>query len=323
MNPEIFRFTVIRQPKRIGPEGSRIRKIMLPDESDNGFIRELRAAKLSGARDKMLDLASSFIESQEFVDSPRKLDPKYVQLAFIVRDSSNIPDNSYFKDNFVSIFAPEEASSVVDSATFKMIKNDITNSIIASTIIPTVSSGTKSFTVFVIYALHLIKQLATSSLSSERINDAIIVIPRGIFPLPPVKDVLAEEHRKEKEEREKAFEETKKKIEEISQHLKGNNNAILEVINTFEKSDSDQRKRNHGFTLSREVSHNISDDTKRIVRNNGLSADEIDVAKAVTILEKSNVAYASRLSKNVTMGSKINFLVYKMPMSLGAADKGL
>lgn len=305
MNSELFRFATIRQPKRTIPEESQIRRIPLLDEPGNGFLRELRAAKLSGARDRILDLASGFTKSPEFVDSQQKLDPKYAQLVFIVRDHSNRPDNSYFRQNFESIFSTEGASFVVDSATFKTTENNITNSIIASTIIPTVSSATKSFNVFVKYTLHLIKQLATNSISSEKINDAIIVIPKGIFPLPQPKDTLREEHRKEQEERKKIIEETNKKIEETTQHLKGNNNAILEVINAFEKSDLDQRKRSRGFILSREVSHNISDETKRIVKNHGLSADEIDVAKTVAILDKSNISSANKLSKNLTMGRKI------------------
>jgi len=227
MNSEVFRFAAIRQPKRTVPEDSQIRRIPLLDEPDNGFITGLRATKLSGARDKMLDLASEFIESPEFVDSPQKLDLKYVQLVFIVRDNCNRPSNSYFRQNFESIFSTDGASSVVGSATFKTTENNITNSIIASAVVSTVSSAIKSFNVYVIYTLHLIKQLATNSLSSEKINDAIIVIPKGIFPLPEPKDTFGEEHRKEQEERKKIIEETSKKIEETSQHLRENNNAIL------------------------------------------------------------------------------------------------
>ena len=278
LDSEVFRFALIRPPKRVAKDKSKINPIHLPDDVSNGFIRTLQSAKSRADRDAMMNLASEFAKSTEFVDSSQKVDPKYAELAFVIRDNLQKSNNSYFEDNFNRIFSPDDASTVINSNDYRQIYERITNSIITAAIVSNVPNTTKSLNVFVVYALDLIKQLATNSLNSEKIDDSTIIIPKGIFPLPPVKNILEERYKKEQEQRKKVIDEHRQKIEETSKLLDDNNEAIAEVIDTFEKMNDYERKKSRGFILSREISNKISTKTKQILQNHGLSSDEIDVS---------------------------------------------
>ena len=180
-----------------------------------------------------MNLASEFAKSTEFVDSSHKIDPKYAELAFVIRDNLQKSNNSYFEENFDRIFSSDDANTVVNSNDYRQIYERVTNSIITATIVSIVSNTTKSFNAFIVYTLDLIKQLAKNSLSSEKINDSTIIIPKGIFPLPPVKNILEEKYKREREQRKKVFDEYGQKIEETSKLLIDNNDAIAEVIRYF------------------------------------------------------------------------------------------
>ena len=157
-DPEVFRFALIRPPKRVSKDNSKINPIYLPDDESNKFIITLRTAKSSADRDAMTNIASEFAKSPEFVDSSQKIDPKYAELAFLIRDNLQLPNNSYFEENFERIFSPDHANTVVNSSDYRQIYNRVTNSIIASAILSTIPSTTKSLNVFVVYTLNLIKR---------------------------------------------------------------------------------------------------------------------------------------------------------------------
>ena len=205
----------------------------------------------------MLNIANEFIKSVEFVDYLPNIDPKYVELTFVVRDHSNKPSDSYFEENFKRIFFPDDANAIINSDLYRKIRDRVTNSIIASAIVSNVSSATKSLNVFVAYTLHLIKLLATNSVGSTRIGDSTIIIPREIFPLPQVKDTLKEMRKEERERQKRVFYEYKQKIEETSKLVVDNNEAISEMIGAYEKRSDYDRKVSKGFILSHEISNNI------------------------------------------------------------------
>ncbi|MDN5847445.1 MAG: hypothetical protein L0H53_14365 [Candidatus Nitrosocosmicus sp.] len=148
-----------------------------------------------------MNIASDFAKSPEFVDSPQKIDPKYAELSFVIRDNLQQPNSLYFEENFERIFSQENANTVINSSEYHQIYERVTNSIIASAIVSTIPNTTKSFNIFVTYTLGLIKQLAINSLNSKKINDSTIIIPKGIFPLPLVKNILKEKYKKEQEQR--------------------------------------------------------------------------------------------------------------------------
>ena len=105
----------------------------------------------------MLNIANEFIKSVGFVDYLPNIDPKYVELTFVVGDHSNKPSDSYFEENFKRIFFQYDANAIINSDLYRKIRDRVTNSIIASAIVSNVSSATKSLNVFVAYTLHLIK----------------------------------------------------------------------------------------------------------------------------------------------------------------------
>jgi hypothetical protein len=304
VSSEIFRFITLRSAQIQSSKDSRIIKIALDSlESDNSFIQNLKRAKIAGSRDMMAKLAKEYIASVDFVNSPKSIDEKYVRFAASIREYADQPIKSYVQLNYDKIFS-EEARSLVLSPEFKKTYERITNSLIASIITFDVLDPTKSFIVSALYALFLISQLATNSHTDARIIDAKIVLPNEIFPLPEIDQSLAEHRKKVQERRKKITEETRKKIDAVTRTLSDNDKAIKEIIGTFEKIElNGDFSRKRGFVLSGEAIDRMSEVSKEVLKNQGFVNGEVDVAKSVTVIEKSSAAAASELYSHMNQGT--------------------
>ena len=185
----------------------------------------------------MVQLATNFINSDEFIDSflkVKEVDEKFVDIVTVVRDNVNKPNSSYFEQNFNKIFSPGQASTVANSDEYRFLFTCAGNSIISSAVVGNIPSAVKSLNVFIVYALHLIQQLASNSIGSEKINESTIIIPKDIFPLPPVKK-NQEGLKKERERIRRIMDTSRKKTEEATRYIEENNNAIDEIMQVFKK----------------------------------------------------------------------------------------
>jgi hypothetical protein len=198
-----------------------------------------------------------------------------------------------------------KTSTIVNSDEYRYLFTSAGNSIIASCIVPNIPTTTKSFNSFLIYALNLIQQLATNSLNSKKINNSTIIIPRGIFPLPPAKDDYIDDYKKEVEQRKKIIDAEREKIKELAQNLEGNNNAIKEIIDAFAKSGIDTTRKSPGFYLSKDALDKLSNETKEILIKHRLFADEMEITRSISILERAGKDITDKLRKCVTNGTKM------------------
>jgi hypothetical protein len=305
LSSEIFRFVTLRPAQIQSKEDSRLIKVSLDSlESDDSlFIQNLKRAKIEGSRDKMINLAKEYIASADFVNSPKRIDEKYVRFATAIREHADQPIKDYVQLDYDKVFS-EVARSLVLSSEFKKTYERITSSLVASIIASNLPAPTNSFIVSAFYAVYLIAQLAANSLNHSRIINAKIVLPGEIFPLPEVGQSLAEHRKKMQERRKKITEEIQKKIDKATQTLSDNETTIKEIISTFERAElNGDSARNRGFVLSREGIARMSDVSKRVLKNQGFVDGEVDVAKSLTVIEKSSAASASELYSHMNQGT--------------------
>ena len=302
MSYEVFRFVTIRQPQIQSENYSRIIKVPLKSkDSNSAFIQSLTDAKVKGSRDNMVELAKTYLTSRDFMDSPKSIDEKYTRFALAIREYANNPIKDYLQETYDKIFS-EKAKSLVINSDFKKTYGQIIDSLIASIIVTNQPSATNSFIISTLYAFYLISQLAADSLPSGRITDAKIVLPSEIFPLPEVDQSLAEHRKQLLEQRKKLTENTRKKIDSAAQTLRDNDTALKEIVSTYEKTNLVGISNKRGFTLSQDDVAGLSKVSKQVLKNHGFT-DSIDVAKSVTILEKSNATAASELYKYMNQGT--------------------
>ena len=301
MSSEIFRFAIIRQPQYMAKEDSQLTSLELLEEFNSDFVNNLRRAKASSSRAEMVRFASEFAKSTEFLNTPKKISLEYADLALVVRNHSSEPADKYFADNYRRIF-DVDARTAVGSPEFRNIAERSIHSLIAAVILRGISPTVKSFLVLLAYELYLMKQLAEESIGSQKLSETSILLPDGIFPLPTVDQSLYEHRKKEKEIRKKAALERNKTIEDASNQLQSNNAAIKEILDTFEKSDVINEKGKRGFFLTRGSMKTISNATKNVLAKHGLNRNEIDVAKSVTLLEKSSAIVARELYGPMSRG---------------------
>jgi hypothetical protein len=305
LDSEVFRFVTIRTPQIQSEKNSHVIKIYLKSLGiDSAFIQGLKEAKVEGSRDRMIELAKTYLKSEEFVDSPKNIDDKYTRFALIIKKYSNQSINDYLKTNYDKIFS-EHARTVVLSSEFKKTYERITDSIIASLIVSNLPAPTNSFLVSVFYMLYLISQLATDSLPSARIIDAKIVLPGEIFPLPEVSQNFIEQRKKTQEQIKKVSEEKRKKINVAVKTLHDNETALKEIIGTFEKTELGDTSGKRGFVLSKNASAGMTKLSRHVLRSHGFITDKIDVTKSITVLEKSRNDSAIELYKHMNQGTKM------------------
>jgi len=296
----------VRPPKSASLEDPKVLRIVTfkDIEDESVFVQNLKSAKASSSKVTMIKLAKDYIASDQFVASPNKIDPRYIQLAYAIRDHASQPVDTFFAESYEKAFSVK-ASELIDTPEFKSTTIRVCNSLIATFIMPIVSGETSSLILYLVYAVSFIRELAGNSLGSQQILDARINIPSGILPVPSSEQSLLEQRKNELEKKRKASQEIKKKIGKSVHLLNSNKSAIGEIVGTFEKVDVGRMSNNPGFRLSKETSANISSATKDVLKNNGIEISEIDVAKSVTLLEKSNAAVANELYRNMNQGRTV------------------
>src|SRR4051812_20288310 len=181
MNTEIFRFVAIRPAQEVDPAASAAGTIDL-DAFPTPFAGTLRSLRSDGARTGMVDAARAFIQSTAFVDSPKKIDQKYVDFTAAVRGLTDQNFWSGADQAFSAAFHGTTASALVKTDAFTKLYGQVSDSIVAATIDRSPSPKVRALLNATIRALWLIRRLAANTpLTLNAFTTAPLVLPAGIF----------------------------------------------------------------------------------------------------------------------------------------------
>jgi hypothetical protein len=293
MNFEIFRFVAIRPAQEADPAASAAGSIDL-DAFPTSFAGTLRSLRSDGDRTGVVAAAGAFVLSAAFVGSPKKLDQKYVDLTAAVRGLTDQTFWSGAGQAFNTIFKGTTAGALVKTDAFTKLYGQVSDSIVAATIDRSPGPKARALLSATIRVLWLIRRLAANTpLTLDAFGTAPLVLPAGIFPLPPVGEPapgLADG--REARRRELAA--------LAAADLTAHRQAAEEVLTAFQLGGAGPfavsgNGAAPGFVLAEPAARQLSERTRSTLAANGFAGDRVDVVKAVSVLESRAAALASGL----------------------------
>lgn len=330
MKPEIFRFAVLRASEAIPQQDLSNNSIILSKESP--LIEGLRQARGRNSRTDMVKLAKDYVKGNKFISSSSQVDKRLLQFADALIDRKTIDYNAFIRQRFQDIFNATPAA-FAGSADYTNTLHAVTDSIVAAAIDTAVSAKTK----------FILQQLARSLKGINDLKDAQpvsrhsmqlfkILLPQGIFPLPLVDSDL-KDHRTDQIKNRKELEiKLDKQKKELLQEINNSNEAIKELLDTFDTMKPATRPRTtgstrtaraaraasgaategasaelskiSGFVLAKNLVTDLKNPVKETLKKTGLPIDELDVAKAIPLLEK-RASDASKKLYNQSPGRRM------------------
>src|SRR5256886_2167455 len=298
MSSEVFRFVTVRPPQDVD--------ILQPGAGASidlaafttTFADTLRSLRTAGHRTDMVNAATAFINSAAFIDSPRKIDKPYLDFMLALRA---LTDQTFWTGAgtaFKSAFGNAEASAVVKTDAFIAFYSHTADSIVAATIQPSVSPKVRALLATTLRALWPIRRLARSAkLSRSVFLSAPLVLPPGIFPLPPVEAALGGLRKAAALERKAKVEARSQRLAQLSADLTAHRHAVDELLTAFEQAGTQTtgNGRSVGFALPDEAAAKLTESTKGVLTANGLVGTGFDVAKTVALLENRSATLAKSL----------------------------
>ncbi|HZM76373.1 MAG TPA: hypothetical protein VFC19_11630 [Candidatus Limnocylindrales bacterium] len=279
MGSEVFRFVTVRPPQEVDSL-----KASTDASIDLGvfltpFADTLRALRGDGDRVDMISTATAFVNSTSFVDSPRKLDEDYVEFGVAVKALS---DQSFWTgagQAFTSIFKTNPAAFVATEA-FISFYGRVSDSIVASMIVTSVPPKVRALLTATARLLFLIRRLAANNrLSRNVFQTAPLVLPQGIFPLPPGGSAdLSQARRAGALAALTEHEAQARRSEDLANHRR----AVRELLDEFVRTGPASTG---GLTFALTDTSALSEPTRSVLSGLGLDGGPIDVAKTVALLE--------------------------------------
>ncbi|SFU67378.1 hypothetical protein [Nitrosospira multiformis] len=345
MTTEIFRFMTLRPPQE-GDSETVMKNTLNLNDSTSEFIELLVQQKKGDSRAGIEKLVQGFLISNNsgFIDSRKKVDVKFLSFYESLLKLKEKEFHKAAKDLFIKIFNVEP-EKFVQQDDFKEVLLKVTDSMVIAAIEQNIESRVRSLLISLAKTLGLIQKLAyleeNQVYSKADFLSQIIMLPEGIFPLPTIKQDLSELLKAE-EERLKKIANNQAELLRLSKELTANRNAVNDLLTTFERSIAQSnpakasstphsvisnRDRAHsGFGLSERVADSLRQETKATLRKIGLEPSNIDVAMAISLIEKqsreiNNRLYASRSSMRyvVSIGNNLvasDIFVGEMPIEL-------
>lgn len=305
MNTETFRFAVVRPPRPAAEKDLGSNSVFLARETP--LLNKLRQAKTRDARKDMINLAKDFVKSGAYIDSAVKADQRFLVFADVLTDQKAIDYTGHVRQNFDRIFNTDPANFILSDLYTSTLRS-VSDSIVAAAIDNSTTAGSKFILVQLARSLKAIHDLGHSSpVTRLSIQSFRIVLPGEIFPLPLV-DADLKEHRaaqiKNRKEVEAAsIKQRKELLAEIGEY----NEAVNDLLDIFDKTTESNAafvrsraaaasvSKTGGFVLVKERLATLKNPVKETLKKSGLSLDELDVAKAIPILEKQAAAASRKL----------------------------
>lgn len=313
MNSEVFRFMSVRpiqlaKSDRVGP----LIKLKFDEDLSEILIKNLQATRKKGDLVSMLDFAKKYINPDPVVPYPLFIGSKaalhffdegdrYFNLASIVRDKGLDNVNTYFKDSYDEIFG----NSVNNN--FLAIRSRVGASLVAAAIDKSVSSKVKSLITYLVYTIYLIERvLSPEGVPDASVDDFIILLPEGIFPLPTINPSLETQRLAESKRIKEAKAAKSKAVLEWAGQLEANKNAIKEVLGTFDINTIPihiERRSDAPLSANRTLGiafQNLSPETQNVLSYYKIGGPEVDIALATSVIEKANMALADNIYKDAS-----------------------
>jgi hypothetical protein len=298
MSSEVFRFVTVRPPQDVNVLQASAGASIDLGIGSTAFADTLRSLSSSGDRAGITSAATAFINSAAFVNSTRKIDKTYLDFMVAIRA---LTDQTFWAGAgtaVTSIFGAAP-SAVVKTDAFATFYARTSDSIIAATIDPSVTPKVRALLTTSARALWLIRRLAASAkLSRTVFLRAPLVLPPGIFPLPPASVVSGEQLKAAVADRQAKVEARSQRLTQLAADLTTHRQAVDEVLAAFERVGAQAAGNgngNIGFALPDEAAAKLSDATKRVLAAEGLAGTGIDIARTVALLENRAAAIGTAL----------------------------
>lgn len=314
MGSEIFRFVTVHPPQEVASLQAAAATTIDLGISPTKFADSLRELKLTGSRARMEAAASDFIASGGFVDSPAKIADKYLSFMAALR---LLPEQNFATaagQAFTQAFntTPQDLIRTDEFAAFYAGASD---SVVAAMIDTSVPAKVRALLVEVARALGLIRRLATGpGVTRSGYTGAPLVLPHGIFPLPPETADLKEQQSAAAAALRSNADARGRRVAGLTADLTAHRAAVDELLDAFERTDAQAANghapaaspagaRSGGFALAAAATERLTGATREVLRSAGLAGGQIDVAKAVTLLERQSAEIARKLYADTGAGA--------------------
>jgi hypothetical protein len=312
MGSEVFRFVTVHPPQEAAnPQASAAAAVDLGITS-TPFIDSLRAMRAAGARLSMIEAATAFVASPEFIGTPDRIDRPYRDFITAVQQ---LPEATFWPgvgNAFGQIFNSPPAN-VIRSDAFLYLYARSSNGIVAAMIDSAAPARARGLLVRLARTLWLIRRLAaTAPVTQSGYEGAPLVLPSGIFPLPDlVASVRAQRRATAAAARAEAGERGAEHAR-VTADLAAHRRAVDELLDVLERTGTQPApepvaggaRPTYGFALSAAGTAELSESTRTVLRSVGVTDGRVDVARSITQLERHSAELVrGALNGNLAAGT--------------------
>jgi hypothetical protein len=293
MTAEVFRFVSVRPPQRTEEIDEANDATIRLEYPDSQFVEALRRARVAGAAGEMLAIARRFIGSDAFVGSRRAIDPPFAALT----DALHRLRGPGFADAgaaAVSRILETTPAKVVTTPAYRAMWSRTADSLVAATIDDATRPATRSLLVRLARTLWAVARLADEArLTRDTFMAGRLVVPSGILPLPLVPPETPQPTSTNGEDSQREF-------ERVAAELAASRHASDELVAALERTGGEPtgraaRGRSAGFALPAEAVATLSAPTREALDAVGANGGRVDVAKAISLLDRRAGDLARRL----------------------------
>lgn len=307
MATEVFRFVTVRPPQDVNifqpNAGAGIDLAAFPSP----FIDTLRAIRSDGDRSGVDSTAAALVFSAAFVGSISKLDKSYADFTVAVRGLTDLTFWAGVAPAFQAAFHTDPVAFVKAEA-FIGVYRRVADSVVAAAIEASVPTKTRTLLTTLARSLWLIRRLAANAkLSRSVFLSAPLIMPPGIFPLPPRFSPGGELADRRAAAAEAVKVGRAERVAELAGAVGAHRDAVEELLTTLQLAGAQPDA--SGFTLDRV---GLSAGTLAVLDGIGLTGT-VDVAKAVPLLEHRAATLGRALHAGGGVLTKTGALVRAVP----------
>jgi hypothetical protein len=311
MSEEIFRFSVVRNPRAIPSEQldtSVLRALPDSAEEDFPYHQALLNLKQQGVpRREIIEHAQQLIDDPQFALALQNLNTplwRFAEQLYLLKN----PSKKNIRRLADEIFG--DVGDVVASSAFAQDRHVIADSLVLASVVPPPAPGLRTKLMQARRAIAILEHLAPTSAEGdatvklEKLLQATILLPSDLFPIPNGNKERDEKNRKEYDRRKEAVEQERQRAQDLLDRIANNEAAARELSATlsehlFESKHRSEERNSLPSTLSllpQDRFRTLSELSQKIVLEDlRMPAEAVDVAYAVDRLEKINTALNSQL----------------------------
>ena len=312
MQEEIFRFSIVRNPQRISAKKLHTSVINLIDDKNGRYPIYRKLKGVQKTRDKIINTAEEGLNSNGFLKSIFELKTKIADFSEWMLSQRKLKRVTILEQT-VRLF-DKNLPELVKDPDFKSDKYSISDSIIVASIVTPKQNGLRSELMRARRLIFLLEYLAkdknkdTDSKAIRQILTATILLPGDLFPIPNKNDELRKNNEEALKIRKERIEKKINVINNATEKLRINNEAIDELTKTyskhlFEVKNTPRLDNNSSLSLAylpAEKINKLSSNTKNaILKDIGISEKMVDVPFVVEFIENEN-EYLSKIAGNET-----------------------